>query len=88
MKKAIMTVLAGLALLSAGCGDDLEGKAKAFKDKACACKDAKCIEGLKKDMESLEKAAKGASESEQMKALAPLMEAAACASKVGGDIGL
>src|SRR5688572_10465846 len=59
MKMKTMKAFAGVVSLSmlllGGCSkkDDVVGSMQKMADKACACKDAKCIEGLKAEGEKM-----------------------------------
>ncbi len=70
----------GFVLSLAACGG-AEGKLKEWKDKACACKDAKCAEALGKELAGFEKDF-GKEPSEKIQKIA--MEGMTCLSKAVG----
>lgn len=47
--------LMGLLLSAGACGDDPTKEFSGLVDEACACKDAKCIEGVTKKMTEMSK---------------------------------
>ncbi len=76
MKNIAMAIgTLGLIISAAGCGGD--AKLEAWKDKACACKDAACVLEVSNEMTE---AIKGVSETEANKKL--ILEATECIKNV------
>ncbi len=54
MKKILIAVASMALAAGSGCGgggaDEILGKMRGFKDKACKCKDKACVEGVEKEM--------------------------------------
>ena len=87
MKKAISGMLLALVVALVGCkGGGVEKAMNDWKSQACACKDKKCVEDVKKKSDDLEKKYKddfGKLSKEKQEALGKVMEEGeACLMKI------
>jgi hypothetical protein len=85
MKKIMIGAFVALGFsMTAACGGGLGAKMTAFADKACACKDLDCLQGVQKEMTDFamaNKEAKG-TESDMKAAQAAMTKIAECAGKL------
>jgi hypothetical protein len=82
MKKIVASVFAA-SLLFAGCGGNVVETAKSLQEKACACADKECAQGVVDEAKDLKGNFDGASEEEKKEAGLLMLKMLGCVSKHG-----